>query len=353
MPPTTPVTTVVVTHDSAAIIGETLRAVIDDPAGPAEIVVVDSGSTDDTAAVVARYAVRWYPLGENVGYGAAVTAGFGVATHDVVAVLNHDVTVRAGWLPPLVEALTTRGVGAAMPTIELADRPGHFNTSGGHMTVTGMAWITDLGKPIDGRTDPVIVPFPSGAAFAMRREIWNELGGMRADLFLYHEDADLGWRLRMRGLCTVRVPGSVVAHDYRFDRTAGKLRLIERNRWLLLLTNYRRSTLLLLTPVLALHELGILWVALKERWLGEKIRTWGEIIGRRRDLKRRYRTVQGSRVVGDAMILRGAASRIADIDIPGVRVPHGARIVDTVTRWWVRVIVGAVTAVDRRRGLTG
>lgn len=348
----TPVTAVVVTHNSAAIIGDTLRALLDDPARPAEVIVVDSGSTDDTAKVVGDFDVRWYPLRDNVGYGAAVNAGVASAQHEIVAVINHDVTVRPGWLPPLVGALADHSVGAVMPTIELADRPGLFNTSGGHVTVTGLAWITDYGKPIDAG-GPVTVPFPSGAAFAMRRETWADLGGMRDDLFLYHEDTDLGWRIRLRGLTILRISESVVAHDYEFDRTADKLRLIERNRWLLLLTNYRRSTTVLLAPVLVVHELGVLWVALRGRWLRAKIGTWGEIIWRRREIKRSYRAVQESRVVGDANILRDATGRVADIEIPGLRIPHGARFTDAVTRWWVRVIVGFVAAIDRRRGLIG
>ncbi len=345
-----PVTAVVVTHDAASFISATLRSLLDDPSGPEEIVVVDSGSSDATAAVVATFPVRWHSLGQNLGFGAAAGAGVDLAGQEFVAVLNHDVTVNPGWLPPLVAALDDAATGAAMATIELADRPGHFNTSGGRMTVSGMAWITDHGKPTD-EGDPVEIPFPSGAAFAMRRSVWNRMGGMRPDFFLYHEDTDLGWRLRLQGLRIVRVPGSRVHHAYEFGRTAAKLRLLERNRWLMLLTNYRRSTLALLAPVLFLQECGVLWVAMRDGWLGAKLGTWGEVVSRRASTRDRYRSVQASRTVGDAAVLAAATGRIAEVEIPGVRVPAGAGLVDRFTHWWVGIIGPSVARVDRRHHL--
>jgi len=238
-----------------------------------------------------------------------------------------------------------------MPTIELTDRPGFFNTSGGHMTVSGVAWITDFGERTDKAAELAVVPFPSGAAFAMRRSTWDRIGGMRSDFFLYHEDTDLGWRLRIHGLKTLRVPGSTVAHVYEFDRNPQKLRLLERNRWLMLATNYRRSTLLLLLPVLVLHETGILIVATRDGWVRGKVATWREVLERRRYLKEQYRNIQRSRTVGDCVILQGATHPFVSLRVPGIEVPRGAALVARITKWYVMLITGVVRAVDRRKGL--
>jgi len=341
---------VVVTHQSVDFIEDTLRSVLADP-GPSEIVVVDSASTDGTPGVVEGFGVRVVRLAENRGFAAAIREGFRSTTAPIVAVLNHDVTVHPGWLRPLVEALGDPDVGAAMATVELASSPGHFNTSGGVMTATAITWVSDYGRPIPEESDPVTVPFPSGAAFAITRKTWEAVDGMWDDLFLYHEDTDLGWRLRMRGLRSVRVPGSVVSHDYEFSRNPEKLGLLERNRLMMLLANYRRSTLLLLLPVIVLHELGVLILALLGGWAGKKTRGWSAVAGRRRAIRRRYQDLQSRRTVGDAPILDQARGRLQDIALPGMKAPPGAGLVSWLTGLWVSLIRPIVAAIDRRRGL--
>jgi GT2 family glycosyltransferase len=351
MTPKTPATAIVVTHDSAGRIAATLDALLDDPTGPAEVIVVDNASADDTGRVVAVRPVRWLPLETNHGFGIAVNAGAAQATHDVIAVLNHDVVVTAGWLPPLLAALGGPAVGAAMATVELADRPGHFNTSGGALSVAGMAWVTGLGDPIPPVEPAAVdVPFPSGAAFAVRGDTWRRLGGFRDDFFMYHEDTDLGWRLRLLGLRTVRVPASRVSHHYEFGRNRDKLALLERNRLRMIATNYRRSTIALLAPVLALHEAGLVWVSLRDRWFRAKVRAWrAGLLGG--EARRRHREVQATRVVGDAEILAGMTGAVSMVPIPEVRVPRGGRIVDRVTRAYVAAVLPLIRRIDRRRGV--
>ena len=344
----TEATVIVVTYNSALHIGATLDALLEDPSRPVEIIVVDNASTDATAQVVSERPVQWHPLDTNSGFGVAVNAGVAIASQATVAVINDDITVTPGWLPPLVHALATPGVGAAMATIELADKPGHFNTSGGAVSVSGLAWITDLGVEVPTDEPGVVdVPFPSGAAFAVRRDTWNRLGGFREDLFMYHEDTDLGWRLRMLGMRTVRVPGSVVRHHYEFGRHPAKMRLLERNRLRIVATNYRRSTLALLAPVLLMHEVGVVVVAIRDGWFGGKVRSWAARPFSR-SARQRYRSVQATRQIGDAEILAERIHGVASIAVAGMDVPRGARIVDSVTKGYVRIVLPLVRALDRR-----
>jgi GT2 family glycosyltransferase len=96
-----------------------------EPLDANEIVVVDNGSTDGSAAAVReRYpTVRVVEAGRNLGYAAganrAITELGGV---DYVALLNNDAIAEPGWLEPLVEALDSDPrLGAAAPKI-LFDR---------------------------------------------------------------------------------------------------------------------------------------------------------------------------------------------------------------------------------------
>ena len=130
---------VIVTHNSAELVGPVLDALEADPERPGEIIVVDSASTDDTRSVVDRHIgdsnrLRLIALDENVGFAAGTHVGVAAATGQVLVFLGHDTVPQPGWLAPLVAALEQESIGAAMATIEDANQPGTFNTSGGPRT---------------------------------------------------------------------------------------------------------------------------------------------------------------------------------------------------------------------------
>lgn len=345
----TPASVVIVTYNSQLHLEEALRALQDDPEGPTEVVVVDNGSTDLTAEVASGYEVRWLPLDENRGFGAACNAGAEKSAHDLIVFLNPDTVPAPGWLPPLAKALAEPAVGAATATVELAGQPGHFATSGGALTYFGLTWNTDSGLPIPPNLERKVVPFPVGAAMSMRRDLFELIGGFREELFLYLEDTDLGWRIRLRGLESVQVPESRVTHDYEFLRRHRlKLFYLERNRLNMLLANYRWSTLLLLSPVLAAVELGTLLLAVRDGWLKTKLAAWRGVWRQRHSALRAHRRAQSMRLVGDAAILRSMQTGLAGIS--QVNLPPGVPVINALLDGYLRVVLPLVEWVDKRSG---
>ena len=215
-----PVSLVLVTHNSEAHIEASLGILRSDPDGPDEIIVIDNASTDDTVAIVERMGVKLVTLEENHGFAYGCNLGASLTRGEVIAFLNPDTEPYLGWLPPLVKAIDRPGVGAAMPVMDLTYAPDHWFTSGSALTYLGFAWSTHSGEPIPPGQSEKEVPFPSGAAFVISRSLFDHLGGFRDEYFLYLEDVDLGWRLRLMGLKSVQVPESRVAHDYDFERHA-------------------------------------------------------------------------------------------------------------------------------------
>lgn len=74
-----------------------------------EILVVDNGSTDGSAALVRQSfpQVRWIEAGENLGFAGGNNLGIREARGEYVALLNNDTVVEPEWLQALVEEART------------------------------------------------------------------------------------------------------------------------------------------------------------------------------------------------------------------------------------------------------
>lgn len=88
-----PVSVAIATYNSAAYLPETLDSVLQQTLRPAEIVIVDDGSTDETSQVVARYAglanVQFHQL-PHQGVGGAKAAVIARASQPLIALLDAD-----------------------------------------------------------------------------------------------------------------------------------------------------------------------------------------------------------------------------------------------------------------------
>lgn len=83
------ISVVIPAYNASAHVAATLRSVVAQSAPPAEIIVVDDGSTDDTAAIARAFGVRVMSQG-NRGLSAARNAGTRAATGDYIAYLDAD-----------------------------------------------------------------------------------------------------------------------------------------------------------------------------------------------------------------------------------------------------------------------
>jgi GT2 family glycosyltransferase len=210
----------------------------------------------------------------NVGFAGGCNRGAAEATADVLVFLNPDTVVEEPALQHLARTLEDPAIGIAMARLRLLDRPELLNSGGGVLHLSGLSWAGRYGEPADALREVEDVAVPSGAAMAIRRDLFRELGGFTDELFMYLEDAELGWRARLRGLRVVVVPGADVYHDYDYGRHVAKHALLERNRLVFVVSAYSLRLLLLLAPVLGGIELGMLLLAARQRWFRGKLDGW-------------------------------------------------------------------------------
>jgi GT2 family glycosyltransferase len=240
--------------------------------------------------------------------------------------------VAAGGVAGLVRPLEDPTVGIVSARLRLLDKPELLNSAGNEVHLTGIAWAGLFGEPAKLVSRQRDVAFPTGAAMAIRRDLFEELGGFTEELFMYQEDLELAWRVRLRGLRVVVSPEADVYHDYDFGRNAGKQYLLERNRLVFVLSSYSPRLLLLLSPVLASTEIAMLLLALKQRWARDKLAGWAWLVRHAGWLRHHRRATQQFRQVRDRELARFLSPVLSPAMIP---VPRPVRALNPlVAAYW-------------------
>ena len=108
----------------------------------------------------------------------------------------------------------------------------------------------------------------------MRADLLRQYGLWDHDFFLYHEDIEYCFRLKIAGYKIMVARDSVFYHKYAFSRNQEKFYYIERNRLGVMLMFFHWATLILLSPMGIILEFGLLLFALKQGWIKEKLKSY-------------------------------------------------------------------------------
>jgi GT2 family glycosyltransferase len=281
-----------------------------------EIILVDNASiTGDLEAFVINHpGIRVTQSKENLGFGFGNNLGSQFANGQYLIFLNPDTMVTSGWLEALIQTLDSDPkIGLVTPKILLASAPSRINACGHQVHYSGIVQCRGLGTPkvTFNRTDDVSAV--SGAAFVIHASTFREINGFDAPFFLYIEDTDISWRARLAGFRCVYVPDSIIYHDYSLVFWKSKMFFYERNRYTLLLKNYKWGTLLLLIPPLLLVEF-IAWVFVlqknRKNWQ-EKLSAYRWIINNWQNIMQARKQVQRNRKEKDHILLEHTTYKLA------------------------------------------
>jgi hypothetical protein len=237
-----------------------------------EIIVVDNGSADGSAAwVVQRFPeARLIVNPDNRGFAAGNNQGVQAARGAYLALLNNDAWVEPNWLAELVAAVERD------PRLGMADRPEIINSTGVCVDRSGISWDRSSGKEAR-RTDcePGAVFGPCAGAALYRRAVFEDVGLFDEDFFAYLEDVDLAWRARWRGWQAVYVPSARVYHVHSGTAREGsplKTYLLARNKIQLIAKNYPMPQVIIFLPLIVFYESLSLFSALMRQRNGSALR---------------------------------------------------------------------------------
>lgn len=275
-----------------------------------ETIMPKSGVSLPKVTLIANQENLGFAGGNNVGIKYAIENGF-----DYVFLHNNDAFAAANFLEPLVEAMEkNRKVGAAQALLLLHPETELINSAGNVFHYLGFGYCWDYRKKVSEINLSSIkeIAYASGAALMMRADLLKKFGSLDEDFFLYHEDLEYSMRLRVAGYKIILASQSLVYHKYQFGRSITKYFWMERNRYGVLLEFFRWPTLLILSPMLFLMEVGLILFSLKSGWFGERVkvyRYWRQKSTWRIWLKKR-KYIQAIRQVSDRELTKDAVSGI-------------------------------------------
>ena len=209
---------------------ESLRGIAASRSAAWSVLVVDNASSDGTPEMVASLASGYpLPLGcvvePQLGIASARSRGLAECGSGVVAYLDDDVTLSAGWMLAMEDAFgddSVAGVGGRIIPIFPPNAPADYVRA---VTVErcGSTGLYDLGEEVRELGPDRSGGYPHGANMAFRRDAGHAIGGFRAAFGwgradIPGEETDFFARLARAGGRIVYVPKACVQHHLQANK---------------------------------------------------------------------------------------------------------------------------------------
>jgi hypothetical protein len=322
--PVAAVCIVIPTWNGATMLRRCLQALDEQTWRPQQVIVVDNGSIDGTAEMVATTwpDVEVLALPANEGFAGGCNRGVAAAGAGLdVVLLNNDATPHPPWLEVLARANDEAAAAVGVLSAKIVSASGTIDSAGDFLTSWGMPFQRGHGEPDDGRYD---VPGPifsaCGGASLYRRRMLDDVGVLDETFFAYYEDVDLCFRARLAGWDVVYVPEAVVSHvgGGTSSRVTGFRRYhATRNLWFLLLKNTPTPMLPLMLTRTAAVQCAWLLGAVRHGELGTALRAHQDAARQLGAVLSARRSVQRRRVVPSGVVRSWLPRRRRDVSRPG------------------------------------
>jgi hypothetical protein len=269
--PTPTVTLIIVTYNSAAIVGKTLESIKAQtyPQASIHTVIVDNASRDNTVRLV-RENYPWVTvIPESTNHGFARGNNIAMRRHpaDFFALVNADVVLHPDWLAEAIRAMgSDASIGVTGSKIFYGNRV-LLQHAGGMFRENALTYHLGVNEFDIGQHDtPRDIDYAIGAAFVTRGDLARSLGYLPEAYFMYFEEAEYCVRVRRAGRRVVYTPTAVAYHDEKHSQS-GSFSL----RFLLL---YHRARYLFALRVMTTADERQRFCRAEREWLRQSARDW-------------------------------------------------------------------------------
>lgn len=156
------------------------------------------------------------------------------------AFLDNDAYVTENWLTELLKVMEKEEkIGMAQAKLVLLKNPKFLDHGGMAIDALG-TWYTTRGLEANKFKEIFEIFAASSAACIVRREVFDEVGGFDPDYFIYDDDTDFSFRVRLLGYKIVYVPSAIVFHEGETARSFNSKKMYHgiKNRMCTMLKNY-------------------------------------------------------------------------------------------------------------------
>lgn len=222
------ISVVVCSHNGEATIRDCLEGLAGLDYPDFEVIVVDDGSSDQTATIVAEYPVRLITI-PNRGLSHARNTGMQAATGEIIAYLDDDAYPDPHWLTYLAVAFMNSD---------------HVGIGGPNLPPPGDGPIADCVANAPGGPTHILLSDQEaehipGCNMAFRKTALKAVGGFDTQFRVAGDDVDVCWRLQERGWTLGFSPAAVVWHHrrnsvrayWRQQQGYGKAEALLANKW--------------------------------------------------------------------------------------------------------------------------
>jgi len=274
-----------------------------------EVILIDNGSTDGSSDICKqKYSqIRLFKNKHNLAM-AARNIGIDNAQGDFIVFLDSDTTVESDWLQNLLESYFSHGEGLYQSKILKQNDPETIVNSGSFMNIFGFGYASNYGMKDTKSTEKFrSTSFTVGACLFSSLETIKKIGYFDDSnlLFLMMDDVDYSWKALTLGILSYYEPNSIIYHP---EGTSSKLNsktrfLLERNRWICLLSFYERKTLLKISPINFLLEFALFFYFLIHGHGYAKIKSSFSILKLLPAINKRRKKIATNRKFSDKQVI--------------------------------------------------
>ena len=189
----------------------------------ADIIVADNGSTDNSVEFIEKEFpnVKLLKFTENYGFAEGYNQAIAQTRYKYTILLNSDAASKEGWIEPIYEYMEAHPqTGACQPKLLSYTTPDEFEyagASGGFIDKNGYPYcrgrLFSTVEKDNGQYDDICSIFwATGAALAVRSDLYLKVGGLDKLFFAHMEEIDLCWRILLAGYDIKVIPQSIVYH---------------------------------------------------------------------------------------------------------------------------------------------